>query len=253
MVSGGVIYDIGANNGDDIPYYLMKAERVVAVEANPVLAYQISQRFADAIAAGRLSVVACALTTGPSGVTVPFYVHRQNHVLSQFPEPHPSVRDRYDAITVPSLNVVNLFTAFGEPHYVKIDIEHYDQVILRSMFENGVKPPYISAESHSIEIFALLLGLGGYAAYKMVDGATVPQRYQNVEIHTAAGIQSYSFPAHAAGPFGDDIHGPWMTPENFFRVLAYAGLGWKDIHASRIDVADPAYAPQPLVQISVNY
>jgi hypothetical protein len=32
-----VIHDIGANNGDDIPYYLKKADIVVAVEADPVL------------------------------------------------------------------------------------------------------------------------------------------------------------------------------------------------------------------------
>ena len=32
-----VIYDIGSNNGDDIPYYLMKCDKVVAVEANPLL------------------------------------------------------------------------------------------------------------------------------------------------------------------------------------------------------------------------
>jgi hypothetical protein len=30
-----IIYDLGANNGDDIPYYLLKADTVVAVEANP--------------------------------------------------------------------------------------------------------------------------------------------------------------------------------------------------------------------------
>jgi hypothetical protein len=39
-----VIYDFGANNGDDIPYYLKKAELVVAVEANPSLCQKIEER-----------------------------------------------------------------------------------------------------------------------------------------------------------------------------------------------------------------
>ena len=40
-----VIYGLGSNNGDDIPYYLLKAQRVIAVEANPVICEQIQSRF----------------------------------------------------------------------------------------------------------------------------------------------------------------------------------------------------------------
>ena len=42
-----IIYDFGAHNGNDIPYYLTKADKVVAVEANPGLAAQIKERFKD--------------------------------------------------------------------------------------------------------------------------------------------------------------------------------------------------------------
>jgi hypothetical protein len=68
-----------------------------------------------------------------------------------------------------------------------------------------------------------------------------------------AGEVRYDFPEHSAGPFGVDIAGPWMTADAFFRVLALAGLGWRDVHASRMDVPDPRYAPQPTVTIGVNY
>jgi len=37
-----IIYDFGANTGNDIPYYLKKADVVVAVEANPRFASQSS-------------------------------------------------------------------------------------------------------------------------------------------------------------------------------------------------------------------
>ena len=44
-----MIYDIGANNGDDIPCYPMKADKVVAVEASQALARTIAGRFAAGI------------------------------------------------------------------------------------------------------------------------------------------------------------------------------------------------------------
>jgi FkbM family methyltransferase len=247
------IYDFGANNGDDVAYYLRKAERVVAVEANPLLAEQIRRRFADAIGAGRLVVESCAVTVEASAEAAPFYVHRTNHVLSQFPPPAPQLIDQFDKILTPSANVVDLIRRHGAPHYVKIDIEHYDQAILKALFLNGIFPPYISAESHSIDVFALMVALGDYQAFKLVDGRSVPQRYRNATIRTLDGEAKHDFPEHSAGPFGCDVSGPWMTRNNFFRVLGFAGLGWKDIHASRVDAPDPQYAPKPVVNIQINY
>lgn len=248
-----IIFDFGANNGDDVAYYLLKADLVVAVEANPVLADQIRTKFADAIANGRLVVESCALTVEATAESVPFYVHATNHVLSQFPEPPTAVLGQFNRIAVPAVNVVELIRRHGEPYYVKIDIEHYDQAILRRLFADGIRPPYISAESHSIDVFAFLIALGGYQAFKLVDGRSVQNRYRNAMIKTAQGERQYSFPEHSAGPFGEDIAGPWMTRNNFFRVLSYAGLGWRDIHASRVDAPDPKYAPQPQVQIRIDY
>jgi predicted RNA methylase len=40
-----VIYDFGANVGSNLGYYLAKADRVVAVEANPALCRAIEERF----------------------------------------------------------------------------------------------------------------------------------------------------------------------------------------------------------------
>jgi FkbM family methyltransferase len=250
---GQIIYDFGANNGDDIPYYLAKADLVVAVEANPMLANHIRARFADAIAAGRLVVEACALTVEESAPAVPFYVHKQLHILSQFPRPEPEKLAEYDEIRVPSTNVAQLIRRHGEPYYIKVDIEHYDQAILRALFEAGIFPPYISAESHSAEVFAVLLAVGNYQAFKLVEGRAVPARYREARIVTRSGEARYSFPAHSAGPFGQDVAGPWMTANNFFRLLGVVGLGWRDIHASRVDTPDPAHAPQPQMQLLIDY
>ena len=39
-----IIYDLGSNNGDNIPYYLLKSDLVIAVEANPKLCEIIKKK-----------------------------------------------------------------------------------------------------------------------------------------------------------------------------------------------------------------
>jgi FkbM family methyltransferase len=248
-----IIYDFGANNGDDTEYYLLKADKVIAVEANPVVAELMRQRFPDAIADGRLVVEACALTAEESAEGVPFYVHRKQHTLSQFPKPPADQLAAFEEIRVPARNVVDLVREHGAPHYIKIDIEHYDHVVLRALFEAGIRPPYISAESHTIEVFALMVALGRYDAFKMIDGASTPVKYTDHPIATRDGPGVFSFKLRTAGPFGQDLPGPWMTKDNLFRVLAHAGLGWKDIHASLLDAPDPRHLPKPRHEIRIDY
>ena len=242
-VSRKVIYDFGSNNGDDIPYYLEKSDLVVAVEANPSLCEQIKDRFSKEILDRRLVVEGCVLTTDSASTSQPFYVHRSNHVLSQFPEPDSAVMHEFELLQLPAKNVIDIIRKWGDPYYIKIDMEHYDQVILRELFLNDIRPPYISSESHSIDVFCILVSLGHYGSFKLVEGATVSEDYKNHKINTHSGEKKYSFPHHSAGPFGEDIKGEWLTKNNFHRWLGFAGLGWKDIHASSIDAANESYFP----------
>ena len=154
---------------------------------------------------------------------------------------------------LPSKDIIKIIEKYGNPHYIKIDIEHSDHSILKEILNNKIIPDYISCESHSIEIFATLLSSQNYKSFKLVDGATVSKKYLNYDITTNSGSQKYSFPHHSAGPFGNDISGPWMTANNFFQLLGLVGLGWKDIHVSRVDEPDPNYKPKPQVNISVKF
>lgn len=227
-----IIYDLGSNNGDNIPYYLQKADLVVAVEANPALTKLISERFQGDINSGRLIVINCVLTVGNDGDSVPFYIHKKFHVLSTFPPPKDSELGDYEKVLLPSKNVATLVQSIGTPYYIKIDIEHYDHIILKALFEKNIKPLFLSVESHSIEVFATLIAFGGYKSYNLIDGIKVVSQYKNSAIKTNAGLKTYSFPDHSAGPFGEDIATPWMESNDFFRFLALEGLGWKDIHAT---------------------
>jgi FkbM family methyltransferase len=235
-----IIYDLGSNNGDDIPYYLLKADVVVAVEANPSLCELIRQRFATELNTGRVIVENCVVTADREPLEVDFYIHRSNHVLSQFPPPAAARADKFTRVRIPSVPILDIVAARGQPYYVKIDLEHYDAPILDALFRAGIRPPYISAEAHSAKTFALLVGLGHYDSFKLVDGGSVSALYADRSIVNNADCSSvhYSFPKHSAGPFGDDLDGEWMTADDFLICLAIEGLGWKDIHATTTVVAD---------------
>jgi len=239
-----IIYDFGANRGDNLPYYLKKADLVIAVEANPTLAKTIENRFTSEINAGNLIVENCVLTNNLSVDLIPFYLHKSDHVRSQFPEPAKSELPHFEKINLPGKSVIDIIDKHGFPYYIKIDIEHYDEAILRSLFSNNIRPPFISAESLSPIVFSLMMCHGNYTSFNLVDGQTVSDKYGNTLINTSCGTEKYSFPSHSAGPFGEDISTPWMNTVNFFRYLGLEGFGWKDIHATLAIEPNNNYRPR---------
>lgn len=239
-----IIYDIGANLGDDLEYYLKKADKVIAVEANPELTAIIEKKYHAEILAGRLFIENCVVTVGAFVEPVPFFVHQsKGHGCSTFVEPSKQDLLSYKKIFLPSKTLEAIIQKHGLPYYIKIDVEGYDADLLRALFSLKIFPQYISVESHSIEVFSLLVGLGNYSAFKLVDGDTLGKVYKNCQISTMSGQEKYSFKRGSAGPFGNDVLGQWMSPDNFFRLLAFEGLGWKDIHATNLCDGDAALKP----------
>lgn len=235
-----VIYDFGANNGDDVGYYLKKADLVVAVEANPDLCSVMMRRFSSFVESGQLIIENCVLSVDHDTTDIEFYIHRRSHLLSQLPKPSDQQIADFTKVTLPARRPVDIIKQHGEPHYIKIDIEHYDHVVLRSLFDEGIVPPYLSVESHSARVLGLLLSRAEYAAFKLVDGASVSEDYASAEIQNKNGlVERYAFPLHSAGPFGGDLKGEWLNPEDFVRYLGIVGFGWKDIHVSRTDSPSP--------------
>jgi FkbM family methyltransferase len=243
-----VIYDFGMNNGDDVEYYLMKGATVVGVEANRSLCELVERRFAGAIEEGRLCVLNVALSGEESDGPIPFYLHKTNHVLSQLPKPADGDLQNFEAIEVACRTPASIVREFGEPWYIKIDLERLDLAVLDNLFAAGILPPEISAEAHSADIFACLVA-NGYSSFNLVDGLTVAKRYGRATISTPNGHREFHFKQHSAGPFGDDIVSAWEDTDTFLYTLANAGLGWKDIHASRvIPPASPASHKQILAR-----
>ena len=234
-----IIYDLGANNGDNIPYYLKKCNRVVAVEANPSLCKEIKIRFRKEILKKRLFVENFVLTDDNNQKEATFYLSKTQTVLSQLPK--PDNLDEYSALLLPATTIIKLIKKHGAPYYIKIDLEHYDNVILKDLFKNNIRSKYISAEFHNKEIFSTLVDFGNYNAFKLVEGDTIPDLYRELKIDKIENKETYSFPHHSGGPFGDDIDGNWMTTKNFSELLSFTGMGWRDIHASSVAIANPKH------------
>lgn len=225
-----IIYDFGSNNGDDIPYYLHKADRVIAIEANPVLCKLIQSKFQLEIQEKRLVIECCVVTNKDTEKDVPFYIHKKHHCLSQFPK--PKRKKKFQKVFLPSQSVHQIILKHGAPYYIKIDLEFFDKEVLTELFKFNIYPPYISAEYKSPEIFALLYAYGRYKKYKLIDGKSIPDVYSDHTIASHTGNLNYSFPFHSAGPFGDDIQGNWMSTYRFMRLLLSKDIGWRDVHAT---------------------
>jgi FkbM family methyltransferase len=232
MAGHRTIYDFGMNNGDDVDYYLKKGFRVVGVEANPHLCTDCLLKFDDAVTRGDLVVLNFALTEGASNEATPFFIHKTNHVLSRIVEPPKDTADDYSVIMVPQRKASDIVRDYGGPHYIKIDVEHFDHRVLADLFGASIFPTFISAEAQSIQVFPLLAA--HYKFFNLVEGRSVSIDYKDANIRTADGEQKFSFNHHSAGPFGEDIVSPWLTRDAFSRLLPKKGLGWKDIHATNI-------------------
>jgi len=228
-----VIYDFGANCGLNLPYYFLKARKVVAVEANPALCEEMRKRFSAKIRDGSLVIENCAIgTEGHARGDVSFYLHKKNSVLSQMMPPALEETNQFEEIRVEAHSAVDLVRKHGEPLYVKTDVEQCDHLVLADLFGASIRPPFISAEAHSTDILYLLAHSGGYERFKLVRGFTVHTVFKGWKVSVNGTRVPHDFPRHSAGPFGSDLPGRWIGAGQMFQRLVNEKKGWKDIHAT---------------------
>lgn len=229
-MEGKIVYDFGANRGSNVSYYLRQGFNVVAVEANPVLVEHLERRFATD---SRVRVVNACLVRDGSQQTVSFFVNTQMDKLSTVVRPTFN-SDHFTEILVPARTPGSLVAEFGEPFFVKIDLEGADGLILDSLNGSGITPPYISTEAHSLDVLAKLLA-AGYDQFKIVEGRYVHCRYFDLNGNRDRDVYRFE-KGESAGPFGEDIPGPWVGADEIVIYISRHGTGWKDIHARRADI-----------------
>lgn len=227
-----LVYDLGMNQGRNIPYYLAKGCRVVAVEAAPDLVARVRDRFAAQLQTHDLVVVNAGIAD-KSG-SQPFYVNHTDTVHSSFVRPS-NYDENWSTIEVATVPLTDLINRYGDPYFVKIDIEHYDLLVLRDLLSEGLRPPRISAEAHSIDIICALVTMG-YEEFQFLNGREVGRSIARRQIQRIdGGVVPFLFPKHAAGPFDDDLDGTWMNSEvamqQWLARRETFGRGWLDVHA----------------------
>jgi FkbM family methyltransferase len=210
-----LVYDFGADKGEDTAFYLAKGYRVVAFEANAELIRTCEQRFAAEIAEGRLTLVEGAVTDSDE----PF-VRFYRHPLSTWGTTSDEMVTRNmmvaasEAVDVPAVNFVAKLRDTGMPSFMKIDIEGSDMICLHALLEFEQRPQSVSVESHKTDWlrieqeFELLASLG-YDRFAVVQQADVPGK--SVQTRRLDGSPlTFAFEEDSSGPFGSDV-GPWLS------------------------------------------
>jgi len=180
MLRPNLIYDIGAHQGDDTAYYLNNGFNVVAVEANPFLARELSDRFQKEIDNGKLIVVNAAIAQN-AGEKIHFYVsrdHWRSSAIKNMAERKGEITHTIDMVTE---TLPSLFDVYGCPFYCKIDIEGYDLLAINGLLKHNERPSYISCELSSDSIASVnqnkdllfpmidALRAAGYSKFQLID------------------------------------------------------------------------------------
>ena len=213
----------------DAAAYLAQGYRVVAFEADPGLAAAGRKRFADAIAAGRLTIVEGAIGPG-DGPVLRFYRHPgHTHfgtIDAGWAERNRALGWESEAVDVARVDFAAELARHGTPKYLKIDIEGADRLVLEALLESEARPAFVSIESSKTSFAALraefdLLGRLGYDRFKLAQqegiGAT------ELTVTSAAGTpMRLRHEDGGSGQWGDDLPGRWLGAAS--ALLAYRAV-----------------------------
>jgi FkbM family methyltransferase len=147
-IDENLVFDVGAHMGEDSDFYLKLGYRVVAIEANPVLACRLRERFKKQIEQG-VYIIDKAIS--PSNDEVTFYLNKrrsvQGTIIPTLAARNRRVETDTEEIKVQSVRIGELLRNHGCPKYLKVDIEGADIICLRELCDTHCRPPYISIES----------------------------------------------------------------------------------------------------------
>lgn len=230
------IFDIGMHIGQDTAFYLAKGFRVIAVEANPLLVRDAEMHFKDAIAKGRLTILNVGI--GDKDGVFPFFVNSKYSEWSSFDRDIGSREGLKEVIDVQMIPAEQLFTRYGTPHYMKIDIEGNDFIVLQRLTLTNIRPRYLSVENGWPYMLDELCAMG-YTGFKFINQAKVQNMQCPVPTEEGNDIV-WTFPWSSSGPFGEDTPGEWKSAADILvDIKAYwdnpkrdANVhGWYDLHA----------------------
>lgn len=220
-----LIYDIGMHKGEDTAFYLSRGFRVVAIEANPDLCGHCKTRFASALESGTLHIVEGAIAPASTGENVTFFRNEKSvwgTIDHSWANRNIELGRSSEPITVPRVDIRSTITRFGMPHYLKIDIEGADNLVLQTLKEFADKPSFLSVEAEKTGADKLteqimLVSELGYKKFMFVQQGAIPGT--RIRTRRLSGeSMDYAFESDASGSFGDDLSGSWLSVGDTIRA-----------------------------------
>jgi FkbM family methyltransferase len=244
-----LIFDLGMHLGEDTDFYLKKGYKVIAVEANPQNVEYCRARFQSQIVQRKLHIISGAIVSNRNDGFITFYQNVRSNwgtvekdwATRNLRRGNPSVE-----IKVPIIDLQHLFSQYGIPYYIKIDLQGQELTALSLLKSLLSIPQYTSLNlgvwdqivSEKIDFTKLIRVLDsftelGYKKFKVVQQATIPG--SRIKTRDLNGVQfDYTFQRHSSGAFGNDIAGEWVSYCKAVELYLYVARngGWFDIHAT---------------------
>jgi FkbM family methyltransferase len=233
-VQPDLIYDVGANTGQDTEFYLKKGFRVVAIEANPRLVGDCRVRFERDLSRGRLQLLNVGVGIKPGPLTL--YINKTYHEWSSLFEDIGKRGGEFDTVTVDVVTLDDVLKTHGVPYYLKIDIEGMDNAAIQAAGRLADRPRYISVETGPGPAWIDALHEISYQWFKLVDQTTVESLVCPDPSREGKTIP-HRFVAGSSGPFGEETPGEWRSHrevrQEWLDILAKPDPKnlWFDIHA----------------------
>ncbi|MCP9826033.1 FkbM family methyltransferase [Synechococcus sp. EJ6-Ellesmere] len=128
---GDLVFDIGANSGQKAALFRKYSKQVICVEPDPSAIEQLQARFADSS-----DVVVVHKGVGSATAELTFYslgpASPLNSFSRQWSEAHAG-QVAASELKVEMVTLDHLITTYGEPSYIKIDVEGYELEALQGL------------------------------------------------------------------------------------------------------------------------
>jgi FkbM family methyltransferase len=140
QAGGGLVFDVGSNEGDRAVIFADVADRVICVEPSPAAIRILENRFAKS---PTISIIAKGVGSQPG--SSPFHMFGEIDCYNTFSSKWAdSLKDSNDetkrphkkviaVVDVPVTTLDSLIEQFGTPSYIKIDVEGFEIEVIKGL------------------------------------------------------------------------------------------------------------------------